>query len=63
VGGIYGGIKLCRSNGHLPMRVSVTPLLERSPLVDGGFVEALHEDVLSEINQRLVLVYSGVQVL
>lgn len=49
VGGIYGGLKICRSNGTLPMKVMVSPLL-------------LSETTVTALQQQLVLIYTGVQV-
>lgn len=49
IGGIYGGVKICRSLGRLPLSVSVCPL-------------PLPPRFVSEIQSRMVLVYSGVQV-
>ena len=47
VGGIYDGIKVCRSSGSLPLSVSVNPI-------------PLSKVVIQRLEERMCLVYSGV---
>mmetsp|Transcript_9953 Transcript_9953/g.15009 ORF Transcript_9953/g.15009 Transcript_9953/m.15009 type:complete len:1065 (-) Transcript_9953:76-3270(-) len=48
VGGIYGGIKMCRSNGNLPMTVAVSPI-------------ALPDQLIARLEERMLVIYTGVQ--
>ena len=46
VGGMYPGLKVCRSPAALPLQVATEPL-------------TISEDVIAKLNQHLVLCYSG----